>query len=256
MSYVFNPFTGTLDKVGPLTIGDTVFGGTPGSILFVDSAGNLGQDNAAFFYNDTLNRMRIGAGVSGNAKLTLRSESDMDGGLYIVGFPAQLSNHLQIVPDGLNPCETNILADGTFQWNNGGTAAFQTFELFGGPTGSVVLLSAEASSTSLFINGSVRFSAISPAQITSNQDDYALGAGVFFRLSTDAQRNITGFTGGLNGRHIVIANVGSFNINIVNNSTSTAANRIITGIGTDLVIPPDQILNLIYDSTTTRWRAY
>lgn len=35
------------------SIGSLIFGGTPGSVLFVDSSGNLGQDNAAFNWNDS-----------------------------------------------------------------------------------------------------------------------------------------------------------------------------------------------------------
>lgn len=45
---------------GGITIGDAVGGGTPGSVLFVDAAGNLAQDNAQLFWDDANNRLGIG----------------------------------------------------------------------------------------------------------------------------------------------------------------------------------------------------
>ncbi len=44
---------------GDIAIGGDISGGTVGSILFVDTSGNLGQDNASFFWDDTNNRLGI-----------------------------------------------------------------------------------------------------------------------------------------------------------------------------------------------------
>lgn len=41
-------------------IGAPVFSGTPGSVLFVDSSGNMGQDNANFFYDASGHNLGIG----------------------------------------------------------------------------------------------------------------------------------------------------------------------------------------------------
>jgi hypothetical protein len=38
---------------GGMAIGGAVISGTPGSVLFIDAGGNLGQDNASFFWDDT-----------------------------------------------------------------------------------------------------------------------------------------------------------------------------------------------------------
>ena len=43
-----------------LSIGDTIGSGTPGSVLFVDAGGNLGEDNNNFFWDDSNNRLGIG----------------------------------------------------------------------------------------------------------------------------------------------------------------------------------------------------
>jgi len=48
------------DQVAVIDIGDTVVGGTSGSILFVDAANALGQDNANLFWNDSTDRLGIG----------------------------------------------------------------------------------------------------------------------------------------------------------------------------------------------------
>lgn len=94
------------------------------------------------------------------------------------------------------------------------------------------------------------------AVIAADQNDYAIGSGTYFRLATDAGRTITGITGGVNGKHIWIANVGAFNIGFSNQSVSSAAsNRIITGLGAGFILSPDQVVEMIYDSTVLRWRA-
>jgi len=43
-----------------LSIGSAITSGTSGSVLFVDASGNLGQDNANFFWDDSNNRLGIG----------------------------------------------------------------------------------------------------------------------------------------------------------------------------------------------------
>lgn len=98
---------------------------------------------------------------------------------------------------------------------------------------------------------------ISPSQITTNQNDYnptGLSTAAVLRLSTDASRNITGLAGGADGRVIIIANVGSFNIVLTDSDTnSTAANRF--DLSGDYTLQPSQVVVLLYDSTSSRWRA-
>ena len=106
------------------------------------------------------------------------------------------------------------------------------------------------------INGGIATRATSPAQITSNQNDYPIGTGTFFRLSTDASRNITSMTGGADGKHLIIVNVGSNNIVFTHDdgATGTAANRILSSTAANLTIVPNGSITLIYDGTTQRWR--
>jgi hypothetical protein len=99
------------------------------------------------------------------------------------------------------------------------------------------------------------------AQLTGNVNDYYVGLRGVVRLSSDASRNITGFTSQIgstnqNGRWMTLINVGAQNIVIQNqNASSTTTNRIITGTGADVTMAADATLTLWYDGTTGRWRV-
>lgn len=58
-----------------------------------------------------------------------------------------------------------------------------------------------------------------------------------------------------NGKHMWLINGNTTPIKVVNNSGGTAANRILTGTGTDVWIAPGQSVLVIYDSTASRWRV-
>lgn len=108
-------------------------------------------------------------------------------------------------------------------------------------------------------NSSVQFSgSISPPQITSNQNDYnptGLSTANRIRLTSDQDgRNITGLAGGLNGLTIIVENVGSFIINLVNQSTSSAANnRFLNHRSTTIALAAGDVCSLTYDSTLNNW---
>ena len=96
-----------------------------------------------------------------------------------------------------------------------------------------------------------------PAQIVANTNDYNPGTAAFFRLSTDAARNITGIVAGADGDILRVANVGNFNIVLQNqNAGSAAANRLITGTGADITLTPDQTAEMVYDITSQKWRVF
>lgn len=96
---------------------------------------------------------------------------------------------------------------------------------------------------------------ISPAQITSNQNDYAptgFSTATVLRLSTDASRNITGLAGGADGRRILVRNVGSFDLVLKDQDAgSTAANRF--KFGSDITLPASSAIWITYDATDSRW---
>ncbi|HYE59427.1 MAG TPA: hypothetical protein VD948_13020 [Rhodothermales bacterium] len=139
-----------------------------------------------------------------------------------------------------------------------GTAFTQGSVVFAGASGTYSQDNAsfffDDTNNRLRVTG-IEHPATSPAQITADQNNYDPGAGYFFRLSSDASRNITGIAGGANGRKILLVNVGSNDIVLTNeDGASTAANRVITGTGASVTLAANDTAELIYDSTTARWR--
>lgn len=104
----------------------------------------------------------------------------------------------------------------------------------------------------LFFSG-----AVSPAQITGNQNDYNPTDFHNFanvRLSSDASRDITGFGAPVAGEFKVVHNVGSFDIVFKNSDAgSAAANRF--ALNADFTLKADQSTIFWYDPTSSRWRA-
>lgn len=65
---------------------------------------------------------------------------------------------------------------------------------------------------------------------------------------------VGGFTDGQNGKRLVVYNSTAQNMTIENEETSsTAANRILTPIGTDMVTSGVGAIELIYNSAASRW---
>lgn len=77
---IFNP-----SGSGGMSIGGTVTSGTTGSVLFVGASSVLAQDNANFFWNDTTNRLSLGAGSSPDAVLHATAASDSAAGIFGAG---------------------------------------------------------------------------------------------------------------------------------------------------------------------------
>ncbi len=104
-----------------------------------------------------------------------------------------------------------------------------------------------------------------PAQITVNQNNYTFVTGVGFlastfdRLSTDASRDITGFDStGITAVQLrkKLINVGSFDLVLKHDDgASDLANRILIPGGADLIMAPNDAVDIMYDVTSSRWRV-
>lgn len=98
---------------------------------------------------------------------------------------------------------------------------------------------------------------ISPAQITSDQDDYdptGLGTAAVLRVSSDALRKIRSLAGGSDGRELTIHNVGSNYVRLPHEDGTTAGNRFALPHSVAYDIAPGGSASLWYDSTSSRWR--
>jgi len=105
--------------------------------------------------------------------------------------------------------------------------------------------------------GSFALSGDIAATISANTNNWApsgLSGTTVIRAQASAAVDLTGLTGGVDGRVITIFNIGSNAITLKNQSTSsTALNRF--AIGGDLSVGADQSVSLIYDATSQRWRS-
>jgi hypothetical protein len=98
---------------------------------------------------------------------------------------------------------------------------------------------------------------VSPAEITSNQNNYSPGTGDIVRLTSDAARDITGLVAGTSGQVRLLVNVGSHAITLKHaNGSSDAANRFVVPWAGDCVLPASGgSAMIVYDATTERWRV-
>jgi hypothetical protein len=106
--------------------------------------------------------------------------------------------------------------------------------------------------------GTYRAIALTPSQITADQNNYNPGGtSLNQRWSSDASRSVTGLSiSQVDGEHHYIWNVGAQNIVLVNESaSSTAANRFTTTTGADLTLSANKCALVMYDGTSGRWRA-
>ena len=100
--------------------------------------------------------------------------------------------------------------------------------------------------------------AISPPQLTANQDDWnpsGLSGATCIRGDTDASQTITGLQGGAEGRLLTIVNIGSNDLVLAHQSaSSTAANRFRFASATDFTLAAGHSMSLRYDDIIDRWR--
>lgn len=114
-----------------------------------------------------------------------------------------------------------------------------------GRTGAITLTAADVSNT-----------VATKTQITSDQNNYTLGAGDVFRIASDAARNITGLVATSDGDARLILNVGSFDITLKHQSaSSSAANRFIAVGASDYTLAAGGSAVVVYDSTSGGWRV-
>ncbi len=103
----------------------------------------------------------------------------------------------------------------------------------------------------LFLTGD-----ISPATITGDQNDYnpaGLAGASVLRLASDASRNLTGLSGGGEGRVVALVNAGSQSIVLKNeHAGSGAGNRF--AFSADVTLLAKQAAALWFDAADSRWK--
>jgi hypothetical protein len=104
--------------------------------------------------------------------------------------------------------------------------------------------------------GDVYFRRGTDYSATGTTNDVAFGSGPVIRLTGASAQTITGIAGGANGRILTLINAGSNAATLSNSSgSSSPANQIITGTGSDLSLAAGASVSLVYDSGSSRWRV-
>lgn len=267
---------------GDTTAGDTlVSGGTAAHLNVIGVAGgsvrallvnnSTSTGNIAEFQDNGTAVFTIadGGGVTatGNVR-ALTYYSDPAGGAVAGNFGINTSNRISFPVAGI----ATITHGGTAAWGWSGVAqvASSTGTIIWSSSATlgtvnetslqraadrVIRLGGTTSNSTVTTGGTLCSIPLTPSQITSNQDNYAPGVARFYRLSSDASRNITGLVAGVSGQECEFWNVGSFDIVIVHQATSTAANQFLCDGSTDITLEPGKIAILRYDATVSRWRV-
>ena len=97
----------------------------------------------------------------------------------------------------------------------------------------------------------------STATISANTDNLALpGTSLLNVTTTGATRNLTGIVAPTAPQLIYIVNQGSETLTLVNNATSTAANRFQSITGADVSLTNDTAALVLYDFSVSRWLVF
>lgn len=90
-----------------------------------------------------------------------------------------------------------------------------------------------------------------------SQSDVAISTNSAIRYNGASAATFYGIVAGSNGQILNLHNASSSTLTLSNQSSSetTAANRIITGTGSDMVMAANSSVTLQYDATATRWRV-
>lgn len=108
------------------------------------------------------------------------------------------------------------------------------------------------------VTGGLGLRVVSPAALPAGgTNDYADATGSFARLAADVLGStITGFAGGVDGRILIVVNIGPGILTITHQDVlSAAANRVLVSDGASFAMGVNDMAQLIYDATSERWRV-
>jgi hypothetical protein len=240
-----------LSGVLPIANGGTAANTTQGAINSIGQLTALGD----ILYHNGTNHTRLPRGSNGQV---LSSDNSL--GLLWVGAAAHSHTHSDVsdwdeaVQDtiGTSFISTTSIA---FSYND---AAGQLSAQRAALTGDVTAALNSNATLAVAASGAFNFAGIiSDLGLVASQNNYAptgLAGATTVRFSSTGSIDITGLTGGVAGRLMVLQNVGTNAIVLRNeNASSTALNRF--ALNADITLSTNQTVALLYDGTTARWRA-
>ena len=253
---------GPVTSSGTITMSGTLGAGNGGTGLASYTAGDL------LYASGSATLARLAGVATGNALLS--------GGVGVapawgkIALATHVSGTLPVANGGTGATSLTahglLLGQGTSAVT--ATAALTDGQIVVGQTGADPLPKTVSGDATLAASGALTVTQASTtfalpgtisATLAADQDNWSptgLSGAVSIRIDGGAaSRNITGLQGGASGRIITFHNVGSpNNIVLVNNSSSSSAgNRFL--IGNDVTLLPDQSYSIVYDATSSAWRA-
>jgi hypothetical protein len=255
---------GITNPAAKLDIDMTDLTTTEGLHISRDAAGshyayfNVSDENdVSIFTIHESSRIIIGPGsasnllhVTGDMNIEGNDGWDGAGDNAILRFGADVGSESGVVSEFGSGLTLSVFKSG-----GGGILGTNALDaMFVEETSGNVGISTSTPNVKLMVNGDYGATSTTPAQITSDQNNYAVSGFSIFRLSTDASRTITGLVAEDN-KYLTIINVGANDLILANeNASSTAVNRIITGTGGDVTYVTNAVAILWYDNISTRWR--
>lgn len=111
-------------------------------------------------------------------------------------------------------------------------------------------------SSGIVVNGALATRRGDVTLANGANSDIALGGKSVIRVTGPTGAfSITGFAGGVDGQHLTVYNTVSQTMTVTNDATSTAANRILTMTGANVVLraAAPSVANFVYDGSGSRW---
>ncbi len=123
-------------------------------------------------------------------------------------------------------------------------------------TGNHIFQEAITATDEIFFTGVITPTELGSGSSTDNYAPAGFATANILRLSAAGTASLTGLAGGADGRVILLLNIGSFTINLLDeNASSTAANRFRT-TGSGQSLNENACMMIIYDGTSSRWRTF
>jgi Collagen triple helix repeat (20 copies)/Chaperone of endosialidase len=224
--------------------------GTAGQVLSTDGAGQLSFASAL---TNTLTAGNILVGNASNVatSVALSGEGTIsNAGVFSLGSTIAgaktFSGAQTLTATGTALSVTNNATIGGTLGVTGATTLSGTLAVTGNQTNSGTLAVTKALS---LLKGT-------DYSTTGSANDVALGNASLIRLTGSSAQTLTGIVAGSDGQTLTLVNAAAQAATLSNNSaSSTAANRIITGTGSDLSLAAGASVQMIYDSGASVWRV-
>jgi hypothetical protein len=116
-------------------------------------------------------------------------------------------------------------------------------------SGTLSWVSPSSSASNIYTSTAMTLSGTANHNISFSSAGY-----VKFNSGSSSNFSITGLSAGADGQILILYNVGTGNMTVRNqNSSSSASNRIATNTGSDVSTTGTGTITLIYDGTQSRW---